>query len=77
MKINHVYLDLFESFEFICFIWIYTPFVQLQTYLKFPIVQFQSFILQRAKHSHDSSLNIPVESIQAAQNWKLKTATTP
>ena len=64
MKINHVYLDLFESFEFI---WIYTPLVQLQTYLKFPIVQFQSFILQRAKHSHDSSLNIPVESIQAAQ----------
>ena len=77
MKINHVYLDLFESFEFICFIWIYTPFVQLQTYLKFPIVQFQSFILQRAKHIHDSSLNIPVESIQAAQDWKLKTATAP
>ena len=77
MKINHVYLDLFESFEFICFIWIYTPFVQLQTYLKFPIVQFQSFILQRAKHIHDSSLNIPVESIQVARNWKLNTATTP
>ena len=60
-----IYLN---QFEFICFIWIYTPFVQLQTYLKFPIVQFQSFILQRAKHSHDSSLNIPIESIQAAQN---------